>query len=79
MKIETALSREQVNSILDLVNERQDSLFDKLQTAVRNKASDARQQGIRDALKYWDAIDLEMKKVRDHISTTEAVEAAISG
>ncbi len=61
MKTIISLSLPHVSRLRELVNERQDALFDKLTRAVADKASDGRQEGLRDSLKFWSAIDNALK------------------
>ncbi len=51
----------QAARLRDIVNDKQDALFDKLQTAVSAK-NEGRAAGLRESLQFWDFID---RAVRD--------------
>lgn len=62
-----SLTAGQLSALRSLVNEKQDSLFATLQTvtaqdAAQHPTRDARAQGLRDNLRFWDEID---RVVRD--------------
>lgn len=55
----------QASRLRDMVNDKQDALFAKLQTAVADK-NDGRAEGLRQSLRFWDAIDIAIRDARGH-------------
>lgn len=58
--IPVCLSAGQLSRLRDLVNDNQDRLFEKLGVNVK-EGREARANGIRESLKFWDAIDVALR------------------
>ncbi len=53
----------QAARLRDIVNEKQDALFDKLQAAVAAK-NDGRSAGLRESLQFWDFVDCALRDAK---------------
>lgn len=71
--IPICLNAGQLARLRDLVNENQDRLFDKLQLNVK-EGREARAEGLRESLKFWDAIDAALRETHAFASDVEQAE-----
>ncbi len=69
------LTDTQAARVRDLVNDKQDALFDKLSALPDTLKHGARGDGLRGSLRFWDSIDLAVRdsdsKAADELSAVE--------
>ena len=58
------LNAQHVAALRELVNAKQDALFNKLQTLVKEDDSTYRQNGVRSSLRFWDEIDIALRDAK---------------
>jgi hypothetical protein len=61
MKTEICLSRHQLNRLRDIVGDKQDALFEKLDRLVATDPKSPRCESLRESLKFWDEIDRALR------------------